>query len=367
MRGSPDRPVKVPFGMRFLLYGANGYTGRLIAEQAARAGMRPIIAGRRADAIAPIAERYGFEHRVFSLGSRAGIIQSLGGVDAVLLAAGPFSRTSAPMLDACIASGVHYLDITGEIAVFEHCAAQHERAASAGVVVLPGVGFDVVPSDCLAATLSRALPGATSIELAFAGTGGGMQISPGTAKTMLEGAGQGGAIRRDGRIVRVRLGWRKRRVPFRDKERDTVSIPWGDVATAYHSTGIPNIVVYTAMPRKQIRALPFVRFAVPIVRIPVVRRMIARRIERTITGPQEKARQSGRAQLWGRVTDDAGRAIDGTLVTPEGYRLTAATAVESVRRVLSGVVRAGFRTPSLAFGAGYITEFDCDMRVGIRD
>ena len=184
--------------MRFLLYGANGYTGQLIAEEAARTGMRPILAGRRAETIAPIAERYGFEHRVFSLGTRAEIIRSLDGVDAVLLAAGPFSSTSAPMLDACIASGIHYLDITGEIAVFERCAAQHDRAVAARVVVLPGVGFDVVPSDCLAATLARALPNATSLELAFAGTGSGMQISRGTAKTMLEGAGEGGAIRRDG-------------------------------------------------------------------------------------------------------------------------------------------------------------------------
>jgi short subunit dehydrogenase-like uncharacterized protein len=354
----------VPFRMRFLLYGANGYTGQLIAEQAARTGMRPILAGRRADAIAPIAQRYEFEHRVFSLGSRSEIIRSLDGVDAVLLAAGPFSSTSAPMLDACIASGVHYLDITGEIAVFERCAAQHDRAVASRVVVLPGVGFDVVPSDCLAATLARALPNATSLELAFAGTGAGLQISRGTAKTMLEGAGQGGAIRRDGRIERVPLGWRKRLVPFRDKAREAVSIPWGDVATAYHSTGIPNIVVYTTMARAQVRALPYVRLVVPLIRLPFIRRMIAQRIERTITGPDEHARRRVQAQLWGRASDAAGRSVEGTLVTPEGYRLTAETAVESVRRVLAGAVQPGFRTPSLAFGAGYITGFEgCDLRV----
>jgi short subunit dehydrogenase-like uncharacterized protein len=343
--------------MRFLLYGANGYTGQLIAERAAVTGMRPIVAGRRADAIVPIAERYGFEHRVFSLDSHSAIIRSLDGVDAVLLAAGPFSATSAPMLDACIASGVHYLDITGEIAVFEHCAAQHERAVAANVVILPGVGFDVVPSDCLAATLARALPNATSLELAFAGTGSGPGISRGTAKTMLDGAGQGGgAIRRNGRIERVPLGWRKRRVPFRDKERETVSIPWGDVATAYNSTGIPNIIVYTAMPRSQIRLLPYARLAMPLLKIPIIRHLIARRIDRTIVGPDEHARREGQMQLWGRATDAMGRSVEATLVTPEGYRLTAETAVESVRRVNS--VRPGFRTTTLAFGAAYIEEFE---------
>jgi short subunit dehydrogenase-like uncharacterized protein len=202
-------------------------------------------------------------------------------VSTVLLAAGPFSATSAPMLDACIMAGVHYLDITGEIAVFEHCAAQHARAADAGVVVLPGVGFDVVPSDCLAATLHQALPTATSLELAFAGTGTrGARISRGTARTMLEGVGEGegGAVRRDGRIERVPLVWRTRRVAFRDRERDTASISWGDVATAFHSTGIPNIVVYTAMSQRQISALKVTRFLTPLVR---------RRIERSVPGPEE--------------------------------------------------------------------------------
>jgi short subunit dehydrogenase-like uncharacterized protein len=351
--------------MSILIYGANGYTGRLIVHEADRVGMRAILAGRRADAVAPIAERYGLEARAFPLDSAAQIARSLDGVSVVLLAAGPFSATSAPMLDACILAGVHYLDITGEIAVFEHCAAQHERAAAAGVVVLPGVGFDVVPSDCLAATLARALPGATSLELAFTGTGGsGPRISRGTARTMLDGFGEGGAVRHGGRIERVPLAWRTQRVSFRDRDSETASIPWGDVATAFHSTGIPNIVVYTAMPRGQIRALRVARYLTPLVRLGAVRRLVARRIERSAPGPDEEARRSGHMQLWGRVTDAAGRSVAATLVTPEGYRLTAETAVESARRVGAGAVQPGFRTPSLAFGAGYITEFDgCDFQV----
>jgi len=353
----------------FLLYGANGYTGQLIAERAVATGMRPILGGRRAEAIAPLAERYGLEYRVFPLDSPAQIARSIEGVSAVLLAAGPFSATSPPMLDACISTRVHYLDITGEIAVFERCAAQHDRARASGIVVLPGVGFDVVPSDCLAATLANALPGARFLELAFASTGGrGPSISRGTARTMLDGFGQGGAVRRDGRIERVPLAWRTRRVAFRDRERTAVSIPWGDVATAFHSTGIPNIVVFTAMPPGQIRALTVARFLTPIVRLGFVRRFLSRRIDRAAAGPDEAARRNGRMQLWGRANDDAGRSVEANLVTPEGYGLTAQTAVESVRRVVLGAVDPGFRTPSLAFGAGYITEFDgCDFRMGSSD
>jgi short subunit dehydrogenase-like uncharacterized protein len=351
--------------MTLLVYGANGYTGRLIADRAFQTGVRPILAGRRAEEIAAIAGQYGFEWRAFSLESPAQIAKALDGVSAVLLAAGPFSVTSAPMLDACILAHAHYLDITGEISVFERCFAQHRRAVDAGVVVLPGVGFDVVPSDCLAATLAEALPGARSLELAFSGEGGrGARISRGTAKTMLDGFGDGGAIREDGAIRRVPLGWRHRVVPFRSRPRDAVSIPWGDVSTAYHSTGIPNIVVYTTMPRRQIRALKVARFLAPLVRLGVVRNMIRRRIERGAPGPDETARREGTMQLWGCVTDASGRSIEGTLVTPEGYQLTAETAVESAQRVLAGTVTSGFRTPSRAFGASYITEFKgCDLRV----
>jgi short subunit dehydrogenase-like uncharacterized protein len=351
--------------MSFLLYGANGYTGALIADVAHREGERAILAGRRAEAIAPLAERYGFEHRVFTIDSPAQIARSLNGVSAVLLAAGPFSTTSAAMLEACMMAGVHYLDITGEIAVFEHCFAQHARAAAAGVVILPGVGFDVVPSDCLAAALAAELPGAHSLELAFTSSGGrGSLISRGTAKTMVEGFGEGGAIRQNGRIQRVPPGWRARRVPFRHGERDVISIPWGDVATAYHSTGIPNVIVYTGLSRWQRRALRLSGVLAPVVRIAPVRRFIVQQIERRITGPDEEARRTVNAQLWGRVVHADGRSVEGTLVTPEAYQLTAETAFESARRVAAGLLEPGYSTPSLAFGARYITEFaGCDMRV----
>ncbi len=348
--------------MTFLLYGANGYTGRLIAERAHNRGIRLVLAGRRADAIAPIAERYGLEHRVFSLDTPAQIARSLDGIAAVLLAAGPFSATNASMLEACIARGVHYLDITGEIAVFEHCYTQHARAVAAGVVVLPGVGFDVVPSDCLAASLAQALPGSRSLELAFRATGS--EISRGTAKTMLEGFGDGGATRENGRIRRVPVGGPRRAIPFRGGAREAVSIPWGDVSTAYHSTGIPNIVVYTTMARWQLRMLALAPLAAPIARLRPVHHLIARFIERRMHGPTEAARRAGRTELWGRVVDAGGRSVDGTLVTPEGYRLTAETAVESACRVAAGTVAPGFNTPSTAFGPAYITEFeDCDLRI----
>src|SRR5688500_220953 len=197
-----------------LLYGANGYTGELIADEAARRGVPVVLAGRRAEAIAPIAERLRADSRIFPLESGEQVARHLDGVTAVLLAAGPFAHTSAPVVEACIRRGIHYLDITGEIAVFEACKRRHADALAAGVTVLPGVGFDVVPTDCVAATLAAALPSATHLELAFGGGGG---FSRGTAKTMLSGIGHGGAVRENGRIRGVPLAWRTRTIPFRDR------------------------------------------------------------------------------------------------------------------------------------------------------
>jgi short subunit dehydrogenase-like uncharacterized protein len=348
---------------KWMLYGANGYTGELIAEAAAAAGERPVLAGRRREAIEPLAERYGFESAIFDLDDADRVAAELEVVDAVLGCAGPFSRTAAPMLAGCLRSRTHYLDITGEIAVFERCRGADDGARASGIVVMPGVGFDVVPSDCLAASLAAALPGARELELAIYG---GTAPSRGTARTALEGMGQaGGAARIDGEITTVPLAWKTAEIAFRDRRRAAVSIPWGDIATAHQSTGIPNIVVYMALPRRWIRALELARPLRPVLGLGPVQALIRGWIDRRIEGPDEEQRRTIRAQLWGRVSGEDGAAVEGTLETPEGYRLTAMTALESVRRVARGDVAPGAHTPSTAFGAGYITEFEgCDLRVG---
>src|SRR4051794_18424495 len=134
----------------FLLYGAYGYTGELITRFAAERGLKPILAGRSKEKTAEIAERFGFEYRVFGLDETVMLDAVLEEVDVVLHCAGPFSLTSRPMVEACIRNRKHYTDITGEIAVFEACAARDKQARDAGVMLMPGVGFDVAPSDCLA-------------------------------------------------------------------------------------------------------------------------------------------------------------------------------------------------------------------------
>lgn len=344
----------------WLLYGANGYTGRLIAEEASRRGMSPVLGGRREEAVRPLAASLGLDYRVFAVNDAPAerLARELEPFAAVVLAAGPFSATSGPVADACIRAGTHYLDITGEIEVFEALHQRGARAEERDCVLLPGAGFDVVPSDCLAATLAGWLPEATSLELALAP---GIKPAPGTALTMVEGLPHGTAVREGGRIRRLPAGGKSRTVPFRDRQRRTVSIPWGDVSTAYHSTAIPDIAVYMALPTPAGVALRLSRPLVPLLRLPVAQRALSAGARR-MSGPGPRAREAGRAQLWGQVRSPDGKVRSATLRTPEAYQLTARTVVESLRRVVGGHVKPGFQTPSRAFGAGFITEFSgCEL------
>src|SRR6185312_5940245 len=169
----------------------------------------------------------------------------LHGVALVLHCAGPYSKTSRPMVDACLRAKAHYLDITGEYEVLAAVHARTEEAKSAGVVLMPAVGFDVIPTDCMAARLHAALPDATELELGFSG---GMALSPGTAKTTLENLHVGAKVRKNGDIVTLSRP-RTREIPFATGPRFGMSIPWGDLVTAYQSTRIPNITVYTVVPK----------------------------------------------------------------------------------------------------------------------
>ena len=345
-----------PQSATWILYGANGYTGELAAREAKRRGLAPILAGRSAEAVGRLARELDLPWRAFPLDDPAALRAGLAGAAAVLHCAGPFVRTSAPMVAACLAAGAHYLDITGEIAVFEAVLARKsaEAARQAGVALLPGVGFDVVPSDCLAARLAAALPGAVELALAFASEGGGW--SPGTLKTAIESLPASGAVRRDGRIVPAPLAFDARPIEFSDRRRWAMTIPWGDVSTAFHSTGIPNIRVYTGAPPKQIRRLRRLGPLLPLAGWPPVKRFLARQVERKVHGPDAAARESGRTHLWGEVRDAAGASVAATLDVPEAYAFTAVSAVESAERAAAGRVAPGAWTPSRAFGMGYVEE-----------
>jgi len=337
-----------------LIYGAAGYTGKLIAAAAAREGARPILAGRNLEKVRSVAEPLGLAARAFDLVDPGRIDAAIKDVSVVLCVAGPFSATSRPMVDACVRNRVHYLDITGEIDVFEAAAARSAEAKARGVTLLPGVGFDVVPSDCLAAHLKRRLPDANDLKL-FLSLGANM--SRGTAKTMVEAIATGTRLRRDGVLV-TRTWAEEGSCDFGRGEKPTVQVSWGDVATAYHSTGIPNIEV-------QFEALPAIRglartpaFVKSFLGLGFMQSLLKAQIDRLPEGPSEAARRAGGAVLVGEARNTAGQTARSRLRTPEGYTLTAATALDAAKRVAAGDVGPGFQTPSLAFGPDYILSFD---------
>ena len=142
---------------KWLIYGANGYTGQLIARQARQRGLKPILAGRSNECIAAIAAETGFDSLVFDLDDTAELNKALQGISLVLHCAGPFSATSQPMIEGCLRRGCHYLDITGEISVFANAYKQSDEASHADIVLMPGVA--TFSSACVAA--GRVPAGAT--------------------------------------------------------------------------------------------------------------------------------------------------------------------------------------------------------------
>lgn len=339
--------------MEWMIYGANGYTGELIARQAVADGNKPILAGRSEDKVAPLAKELGLSYRAFGLDDAGQLADNLNGVGLVLHCAGPFSATSAPMIEGCLAAGAHYLDISGEIQVFEHAHAQSGRAAEAGTVICPGVGFDVIPTDCVAVTLKKALPDATHLALGFDSRSG---FSPGTAKTSVEGLADGGRVRRNGEITPVALAWRTRTIDFGDGEKLAMTIPWGDVSTAFHSTGIPNIEVYLpGSPRliKQAKRANYVRW---LLALPPVQRMLKKRVEKTVRGPDAATRARQPTHVWGEVRNNAGRTLTARVRTANGYSLTVSGSLTVVRYLLENRVDGGAYTPATLLGPSLVED-----------
>ena len=345
---------------RLLVYGAYGYTGRLVVEAALDRGVEPIVAGRDGPKTRGVATAHDLQARSFPVREADA---HLGDVGAVLNCAGPFADTADAMVDACLGTDTHYLDITGELPVFERLRRSGPDADTAGVTLLPGVGFDVVPTDCLAAHLHDRLPDATHLSLALDADGG---VSPGTLKTMLSGVGSEGAVRRDGRLRAESVGARTRVVDFGEGLQRAVSIPWGDVATAHHTTGIPNIDVYLSLPRAGRRAVAVAPYLEGLIDGDLARRGLSWLIDRYVDGPDAETRRAGEARVWGEVRTADERLVS-RLRTPETYRFTAEAAALIAGRVLDGDAPVGYQTPASAFGPDLVFGVDGVERVDLVD
>lgn len=343
----------------FLLYGANGYTGALIARLAASYALQPILAGRNEKAIQSLATELQLPFRIVDLADTIALHAILEEVSLVLHAAGPFQISARPMIEACIATKTHYLDITGEIPVFEMAKQFNDAASQAKIMLMPGVGFDVVPTDCMAIFLSKKLPDAHLLQLAFASMGGG--LSHGTATTMVMGLGEGGAVRENGKIKPTPLGHKGMWVNFSaepDEPRKlfTMTIPWGDISTAHFTTGIPNIETYTGIAPKIFRLLRWQKAFNWLLKKSFLRKYALKKINAKPAGPSDEARATGSSMIWGKVQNNKGNTIEAVMSTKDGYTLTAHSSLLIVNKVLSGNFKPGFQTPAAVYGADLIME-----------
>ena len=336
--------------MDWMIYGANGYTGELIAREARRRGLAPTLAGRSGARIEALAHELGLPWTSFALDDFDEIARGITGTHLVLHCAGPFSATSVPMVAACLRARAHYLDISGEISVFEAVHARDDDAKRAGVVLCPGVGFDVVPTDCIAATLKAALPDATRLALGFDGLAA---MSPGTAKTSVEGLAKGGRVRRNGRIEEVPLAFRTRRIDFGNGEKLAMTIPWGDVSTAYHSTGIANIEVFMPGSPRMVKMVQRANRVRRLLGAAPVQRFLKKRAGRA-RGPDDAARADNPTYVWGEVVNASGDRVQARIRTANGYALTITAALGIVEGLLASSPPAGATTPSRLMGSDYV-------------
>ncbi|WP_436343045.1 saccharopine dehydrogenase family protein [Natronorubrum sp. FCH18a] len=339
-----------------LIYGSYGYTGRLIAREAVSRGGSPAIAGRDGRAVARQADELGVEGRTFDLSDD--VAAHVRSFDAVLNCAGPFVKTAEPLVEACLETETDYLDITGEFRVFERLRRRNDAARDANVTLLPGVGFEVVPSDCLAAFLHEQLPSATDLSLGVKGNG---PLSRGTARTFVEQLGTDGVIRRNGRLIQVPVAFRTREIDFGTGPEHAVSVPWADVVTAAHSTGIDSIEVYAAVPPWAARAMTVVDSMSWLLERRPIKGGLKRLVDAQVDGPDERELAADTATIWGEAVDaPTGRRARARLRTPNPYALTAEAAVTAAERLIEGRdgsrnrVPTGFQTPASAFGSEFV-------------
>lgn len=347
---------------KWMIYGAYGYTGELVAREAVSRGHRPVLAGRSPQKLKRLADELDLKWIAVDLNDPPRLTQALYGVELVFHAAGPFCFTAEPMLRACLASNASYVDITGEIPVFQKTFSYDRLAREKSIALISGAGFDIIPTNCLAAYVARKVAGATDLEIAVTMIG---QPSPGTMKSMLEIIRNGGLIRKDGKLVPFPIGSGSRRLRFPDRERTVMPIPWGDLESAYRSTEIPNIITYMAYPRRTIELIQQRGKTIQkLLSKPAIRHILSRLMGAVAKGPNEKSRRSGRSYAWARASQPDGAEAQAWLEMMEGYQLTAIAGVRAVEKILEQRP-IGALSPSQAFGADFILEIPGTRRMDV--
>jgi short subunit dehydrogenase-like uncharacterized protein len=308
----------------WMLYGAAGYTGSLIAQYACEVGHRPLLAGRREPALKALALRLDLPYRILALDDPVTLGEGLSGVELVLNAAGPFLHTAAPLAEACLNSGTHYLDISNELQVFRTLYDLNQRAEQAAITVMPGVGFGVVATNCLARSVSDAVGGAETLEVVARVASA--EPGPGVAATRSANIPFGGWIRQGGQLLPQELGLGITTLAFPDGDYPIMPVPTGDLEAAFQATGAADIIAYSVL------------------------------LETHHT-PEIPGTQTHRSFGWARAVGVDGTSSEAWLETGESYHYTAMIAVRSVEQTLERTLGGAF-SPAAAFGPEFAFSVD---------
>lgn len=344
----------------WMIYGAYGFTGTLITEEAVRRGHHPILMGRSKEKLLPLAKRFDLDWEVVDLLDEKSLFSAVKKVDLVLNAAGPFTRTCNPLIRACLDGSCHYVDIANEIPVWEILQSYDLEARQVGIALLSGAGFGVIATNCLAKYVADQLPDAT--ELACASVAYTEHRSTGALKTVIEMLPNGGMIRREGKKISNKLGKGVIQVSFPEGIRTLVPVPTGDLEAAYLATGIPNVTAYSAdFPSSPVISgiLPAVQ---KLLKINSVRAWVERRLDKgNQKSESERDDTEKHSYAWARAIDRNGKEFQAWLTLGEGYRFTADSSLLTVEKILQEQP-SGALTPAQAFGADFVLEIPGTIR-----
>jgi short subunit dehydrogenase-like uncharacterized protein len=345
---------------RILIYGGTGYTGRLIAEHARNMRRSPVIAGRTAHRVQALAAELGVPGRVIALDEPEALDDALADVCVLINAASPFAQTTRPLIESCLRTQTHYLDITGELAAFRDAFGYDEAARKRGIMIMPGVGLGIVASDCLAMHVAARIPNAKYLRIALLRP---ESFSRGTFRSALGLSNSRVTIRRNGRLISVPVGQLQRAFDYGEGERESVAVSWADVFTAYYSTGIRNIEAYFEADFTSRTLYQLGAGVADAMRLAPVQRLLDIATRAWPEGPSPQRRQMEKCVIVAEAEDSWRRCSSARLETPDGYGFTAEAATAIAQRVTRGDFLPGFQTPAKVYGADFVLGLKGTRRV----
>ncbi len=332
------------------VYGATGYTGKLVAAELQRRGLPTVLAGRSADKLRAVAAAVGLPAdavRVAGTDDPAALRAAFAGCAVVISCAGPFTPCGEPVVEAAIAAGAHYIDTTGEQPFIRMVLDRHGPAAErAGVGLVPGMGFDYLPGDLLCALAAEGLGHLSEITIAYALAGFG--ATRGTTKSAFLMMGDA--------PLRQPLGYRFS-FPAPLGLRLMANYPSGELVTVPRHVDVDRVTAiitsstFAPHPRLDF-AVPVITPAIALLLRTPIRGVLDRAVDRLPEGPPEEDR---RAAAYTLVA--VARTADGTqrrlvLRGTDVYGITAVTTVHGASLMAGpGYARSGGLAPAQAYDA----------------